>query len=662
MRASVYRRKPIIKDDVLSSDEVAAIQGIPSIQKVEEIQEDPCIRPVISRLKSGFYDYCLYDATTADVNFAFTINERTVLVPAHKCFFAHQSAIFRQMFFGEIKDDEDIITQVKIIDATPEEFIEFAKCFYYEQTTITAVNVRALTYLTHKYNVELFEIQCKNFLNEMVQTNIVSVLWILPMSIMYNYNHLRHRCTNLIHSKGRILIECLQFTNCSLETLKSILNIQFVERDEARVFETCISWATTACELKELEPTSRENIRNELGDCFELICFERMSPAQFLQCLSKHSYMFPPDVLANIAQTVKGQQQEFDTVIVPPVVKVQHKNARFKGLRKLVKDASTADVFFTFEKASDQEEKRIAAHKCLLSAISPIFKSELMALDKSNTIHITDATFEEYSSFIKIVYGYTRLGKFHTHLSNENIEKVLILVKRYNVHCGGMLDRIENELMSIQNDKNLFWLFELSRIHSLQFLHLLCINQIKERPVSSIFSSSAFLNLCQESFKTVFSLVLNKCDASTVCDVGMKWAGAFCARNNLSNSGENIRMALGDIWHMIPFANLEPVEFIRYRRDLGDIFPSEQIKMIIDTMANEYETESDTNTDESETAMIVEENSDSNDSIMEFDDEVSLNDDTESSDESSLEDDTISESELESVRSENAKMQSEQSE
>lgn len=634
-------------DKVTATQDVAATQGVAAIQEVAGIDGNPSILhifPVICTPtpEEIIYKFGLYDAATADVNFQFTINGRTTLVPAHKCLLAHQSAVFRQMFFGTMIDDVNIITQVKIIEALPDEFIEFAKWFYYEKTEITEINVSAMTYLTHKYSVEMFELECKTFLARMVNSNKVSIFWVLPMTILYNYDDLRQKCVDFIHWNGQFLIELLKFANCSLETLKSVLSIDFNNRDEAIVFEKCISWAKKSCEQKDLDPTLRQNIRNQLGDCLELIRFERMSPSQFTQCLSKHSYVFLTDEIGNIAQTIEGQDREFGTVVVPPVIEVHGVGQMFKpSLRDIMFDVDTADVFFVFESSPGKDEKRIAAHKCILSANSSIFKNELMALKKSYTFHITDASYEDYSTFIKILYGFATLLKYHTHLSNESIDKVLVLVKRYNVHSRyrnlSAIDCIEDELIAMQNDENLFWLFELSRIHSLHFLHYLCIDRIESG--QGIFLSDSFLNLCQESFKSIFSFVLNKCDAATCCEAGLKWAEAFCERNQLENSGENIRMALGDFWLMKPFSGLEPVEFIRYRRDLGNIFTSEQICKIIDTMANEYEadqSEDDANMNES------------NGEIVESDYESSLEDDSISEGEL---DDSISEGELKYLKS-----------
>lgn len=389
----------------------------------------------------------------------------------------------------------------KIVDATPDEFIEFARCFYFKPTTITAINARKLTYLTQ-------------------------------------FDHL---------------------TNCTLETLKSILRIDFDGRDEVRAFEKCILWAKGSCEQKKLDPTLRENIENQLGDCLELIQFERMTISQFQQCRCDYSHMFTADEIENIIPKLKKQWEQRIAVIVPPVMRVQLINNEFKKPRYTLYDRDTADVFFTF--GFGEEQKRITTFYLLIKP---------------------------------------KWWKLLINLSNENIDKVLILVKKYYINCRLPLDRIENELM--QDDENLFSLFELSRKHSMDFLHHLCIAEIKGSRTIGMFSSEAFLNLCQESFKLVFSLILNAWDALTVFDAAIKWAEAFCARNNLLKSGENIRMALGDIVPMITFTNLKPAEFIRYRRNYRDIFSSEEILMIVDTMVNEYETESeDKSEDKSET-------------------------------------------------------------
>lgn len=614
------------------------------------------------------YEFLVYDAETADVNFEFTTSGRTTLVPAHKCLFAHQSIVFRQMFFGEMmKNDDNVVTQVRIVDATPDEFINFARFFYYGKTTISALNVSEMTYLAHKYNVKALERECQYFLRAMVRSNIVSILWVLPMTVMYDYGILSETCDYMIRLNGPLLIECLRFANCSLETLKSVLDTHFTSRDEAKVFEKCMSWAEESCEMKKLDPKSRENIRDQLGDCFELIRFKEMSPSQLTKCLSTHAHVFLPGEIANLAATATGQCREFPTVVIPPIVKVRHAFQTYRPLlRKLVNDADTADVFFSF---GSSDERRVTAHKCILSAHSATFKNELMSSKRSYTFHITDATYEDFFAFIRIVYGYTDLNSHHTELSNEGIDKVLMLLKRYNiarrvVDILSHIENIEDELMSRQNDENLFWLFELSRRHSLQCLHYLCVNQIENR--QDIFSSEAFLSLCQESFKHVFSVVLKRCDAATVCAAGLKWAEAFCEQKQLEKSGQNVRTALGEFWSMMPFGGLEPTQFIRYRRSLGDIFPAEQIKNIIDTMADECETDdSDMSVDGTETGNTVDGN---NDDLVESDAETSEGELTEYSDcsssiewgiESSIDEDdedgSLSEGELEFLKSDQNK-------
>jgi hypothetical protein len=181
----------------------------------------------------------------------------------------------------------------------------------------------------------------------------------------------------------------------------------------------------------------------------------------------------------------------------------------------------------------------------------------------------------------------------------------------------------------------------------LHFLHYLCIDRIQNGRGTGIFSSDSFLNLCRETFESIFLLVLNKYDALSVCDAGIKWAKAFCEREHLEKSGENIRMVLGEFWPMLPFADLEPVEFIRYRRELGDIFPSEQIKMIIDKMAS-IETDSDTSMDET----MEEANALANYEEEDTDSDCSASNMESESDHESLleeEDDIISGSELEFI-------------
>lgn len=179
---------------------------------------------------------------TADVNFVFDEE----VVPAHKCMLAFHSPVFRQMLYGE-----------------PE--------------------LPSLLQLAHMYNVEWLEAELTKVLNAVIKDNTIAALWVLPQASFYSYDDMQKNCIKQIHRHGNSLIKSAEFLDFEKEMMDEILTKDFVDRNEATVFENCIEWAKRACEKAAFNAESPVNIRAQLGDSFNLIRFESMTEHQFLQ-------------------------------------------------------------------------------------------------------------------------------------------------------------------------------------------------------------------------------------------------------------------------------------------------------------------------------------------------------------------------------------------
>lgn len=243
----------------------------------------------------------------------------------------------------------------------------------------------------------------------------------------------------------------------------------------------------------------------------------------------------------------------------------------------MYKDKETADVYFTFEGSP----KQIAAHKCILALEYTKFENQLYSLDQSNTIHIKDSTAEEFDIFLMSFYT----KDFDKHLTHKNIEGILMLIKKYKPLSIQSFQSCENYLIRTKNDDNFFWIYELSRKHSLQSLSSNCAVMLIAE-TDKLLSSNAFSDVSYGTLKKILHLKFHYRDVPTVCDAGLNWAEMSCERNNMEKSNENLRKALGDAFDLLPFAELHPMKFISIQRKYGNMFSAEEVKQIIDAIAS----------------------------------------------------------------------------
>ncbi|XP_055306343.1 uncharacterized protein LOC129570674 [Sitodiplosis mosellana] len=532
----------------------------------------------------------IYTYSTTDVNFIFNINGQQELIPSHKCILANRSPVFRQMFYGEefLEKNGD----VTIVDATIDEFVLFIRSFYEDRLEITEANIHGLAYLADKYIAAACEEVCKHFLNEILDKNemLDAIFWVLPLASQYNYMPLRQKCIRKVTISGVLLMLCSEFVNCSQEALLEILRIDFFGREENKVFERCIAWAKHACEKEQLDPESPENLRIQLGDCFKLIRFHSMSSREFVQCLSVHVKMFTIDEIEQISKVIAGRLRASDLSkyfripsISAPIPQVsapipQASTNKAAGvyecntsLATMFDDNATTDVFFTFAGAGNQQ---LAGHKCVLAAKSHTFEKLFIDLDQTNKIHILDSSLQEFSVFLKSFYTKPSIDN----LTKEFVDQVLAL----SVKFGATELHLEDSLLDALNDANVFWMLELSQNFKLGHLYSVSCDHIKSGGIE-ILSTTGFLNAHREILKIIPFLhdEATCVDSLLICNAFMKWAEAFCDRNNMDKSDGNLRTAFGDAFESIPFVNMRLIDFAFFQHKYDGMFSNEDVRKIM---------------------------------------------------------------------------------
>lgn len=233
-------------------------------------------------------------------------------------------------------------------------------------------------------------------------------------------------------------------------------------------------------------------------------------------------------------------------------VSIAYKNVlAWRGCEKLYLDIRTCDVFFVFESESG-ETHRIPAHKCILSAISPMFDAMFYGpLKKDGDINITDASPDAFKEFLQ--FFYLSMAK----LTVENIPEVMNLGKEYLIDdCFNACTDIYKLTMT---PETVCWGYELAILFDQSDLKEICEQIIRKHP-KEVFESSNFLS-CQSNVLRHI-LKLNSLKSDEVFDGCLAWAKSACVRKSYDeNDAQNLRSELGDLFYEIPFDVMQPKAF-----------------------------------------------------------------------------------------------------
>lgn len=225
---------------------------------------------------------------SADVYFSFIISEHEIVrVPAHIAFLENGSSVFKSMFRGDIREEGD----VKIEDASADGFKEFLQFFYFRTVQLTFENVAEVLYLANKYDVTECLNVCEKFIKEKL-TNFSDLLNAWELAILLKRNELKAFLEEQIRSQVLMVFSTEKFKCCSKDTLTLLLNIENLDCEPKDIFDACFNWATQACINSNKDASVMDNVREELGECFDLIPFSLMDSSEIADCVTQRRGFF----------------------------------------------------------------------------------------------------------------------------------------------------------------------------------------------------------------------------------------------------------------------------------------------------------------------------------------------------------------------------------
>ena len=125
--------------------------------------------------------------------------------------------------------------------------------------------------------------------------------------------------------------------------------------------------------------------------------------------------------------------------------------------------------------------------------------------------------------------------------------------------------------------RNVIRRFELSRKHSLNELKTKCVDLMKKKG-KQIISSEAFMDCSQENLKAILELSIWKGEKSMAAAC-IKWAKKYYKID--SADPKDVRIAMGDLFALIPFAAMDPMEFIYFQSDNKCMLTNDEVLKVI---------------------------------------------------------------------------------
>ncbi|XP_055306655.1 BTB/POZ domain-containing protein 6-B-like [Sitodiplosis mosellana] len=239
----------------------------------------------------------------ADVRFVFNVDDKSVKVPANKVILSVLSPVFKAMFFGSLKEGNE----VPIEDADPDAFEEFLQLFYLGEVTLTMENIETVVRLADKYDVLEHVNACAVLLKS--QLTLDNMCFGYQLALTLKNEELIKFCEGKITNLPKEVFASDAFKRCDKDTLERILELNFMCK-EIDIFDACLTWAKHACEQNDLNATQSVNLRSKLGDFLKLIRFGAMTNEEFGKKYMLHKGLFTLEELEDIMLSLSVKEYE----------------------------------------------------------------------------------------------------------------------------------------------------------------------------------------------------------------------------------------------------------------------------------------------------------------------------------------------------------------
>lgn len=235
----------------------------------------------------------------ADIFFLLTDGDTTKRIPAHKL-------LLPESMVENLAD----AVEIHIKGVSYDGFISFLRMFYFDHVEISdpKENVGELMELASRYKVADWFKVCEQLFERYLPVDYAC----LGLELAHKFNRFvfMEKMQDKICRHPFILFNSDSFMYCDLKMLKLILQVKKLGRIcPGAVFDACIEWATERCEKANLDP-SCENLKKQLGECWNLIPYKKMESRDMLVCMKKYKGLFNEQELTALNNIIGVRKQK----------------------------------------------------------------------------------------------------------------------------------------------------------------------------------------------------------------------------------------------------------------------------------------------------------------------------------------------------------------
>lgn len=197
-------------------------------------------------------------------------------IPAHKTLLSICSPVFEAMFYGPLKEKNEI----PIVDASADAFREFLQFFYFDEVTLEldAENLFEVMNLCKKYQLN----DCLNVCVMALKDTLTNedMCWGYQIAILMELDELKRFCEQKIQENAEKILKSDSFLDCDKKTFDKILKLVHFNCEALVIVGACMLWAEAECERKGLDG-KLTNIKEQFGDSFSQIPFDELTRNQY---------------------------------------------------------------------------------------------------------------------------------------------------------------------------------------------------------------------------------------------------------------------------------------------------------------------------------------------------------------------------------------------
>lgn len=198
---------------------------------------------------------------SADVHFV----SDAITIPVHKSILSDVSPVFKQTFFGPLKQDGNIE-----LCFSPAAFTEFLQLFYLPKMTFTMENCEEVAAVIDYYDLSARLAGC---LKDNCDESLHDFSWGFQIAIILDHQELKEFYGKKIIFNPVEIFHTDTFLHCQKMLLENILQMDFLACTEIDVLNACLEWSKLVCRKNGLDAQNGKKLRAEWGDLFKLIRF-----------------------------------------------------------------------------------------------------------------------------------------------------------------------------------------------------------------------------------------------------------------------------------------------------------------------------------------------------------------------------------------------------